>query len=266
MTNPAAEPSLPESLVLSGHGAVRLLTINRPDRRNALDDAERVGLVALMNWFEAEPSASVLVITGAGGAFSAGGDIGSMQRLHDDPAYRDQSMREAQELVEVMLGLSKPVIAAVNGPAVGLGCTLTQLCDVVLVAESAWFADPHVSVGLVAGDGGALLWPMVMGPLRAKRYLFTGDRVLAVDAVRLGLATELVDAAGLFDAAMSLARRLADQPQQALRDTKRVVNLPLVALAASVMPFSVAAEGASAASDDFAARLAEQGRATRERP
>ena len=150
-----------------------------------------------------------------------------------------------------MLGLSKPVIAAVNGPAVGLGCTVTQLCDVVLAVPSAFFADPHVAVGLVAGDGGALLWPLAMGPLRAKELLFTGDRVPAADAVALGLATRVVPSADLLAAAHALADRLAALPQVALRGTKASVNRAVAAVAAEVMAFSTAAEARSAASPDL---------------
>jgi enoyl-CoA hydratase len=250
------------SILLVDHGPVRVLTFNRPDQLNALDDDSRLGLIDALRRFEDDPAVAVLVITGAGTAFSAGGDLASLQRLHDDADYRQASMDEAGELVDVMLALSKPVIAAVNGPAVGLGCSVTQLCDIVLVAEGAWFADPHVSVGLVAGDGGALLWPLSVGPLKAKEHLFTGDRLAADEAARLGLANRVVPAGELLDQAMALAARLAAQPQQALRDTKRAINLHLRAVAATVMPFATAAEGASAAADDLPERIA----AMRRRP
>jgi enoyl-CoA hydratase len=249
-------PPLPPSLLLSADGPVRLLAFNRPEQLNALDDDARRGLVDVFRWFEDEEDVSVLVVTGVGSAFSAGGDLDSLQRLHEDVGYRDRSMAEAEELVQVMLGLSKPVIAAVNGPAVGLGCSVSQLCDIVLTTEAAWFADPHVSVGLVAGDGGALLWPLAVGPLRAKEHLFTGDRLSATDAVRYGLANRLVPAEVLVDEALALGQRLASQPQQALRDTKRAVNLQLRAVADIVMPFATAAEGASAAADDLPRQVA----------
>lgn len=257
--------ALPSSLRLTGDGAVRTLTIDRPDQLNALDDDTRRGLVDAFLAFEADPDAAVLVITGAGKAFSAGGDLDSLQRLHDDPPYRRANMRDAEELVRVMLELSKPVIAAVNGPAVGLGCSVTQLCDIVLAAETAWFADPHVSVGLVAGDGGALLWPLTVGALRAKEHLFTGDRLAAVDAERLGLANHVVPGDRLLSEAYALADRLAAQPQQALRDTKRAVNLHLRAAAALVMPFATAVEGDSAAADDLPRQVAALRRAEERR-
>jgi enoyl-CoA hydratase len=143
----------------------------------------------------------------------------------------------------------------VNGPAVGLGCTVAVLCDIVYIADSAYIADTHVSVGLVAGDGGAAMWPLMMSVLHAKEYLFTGDRIPAETAVRLGLANRVVPADELLAEATALAHRLAAQPAQALQETKRAVNIFLQQAAANVLPFALSAEGESFASEDVRATI-----------
>jgi hypothetical protein len=145
-----------------------------------------------------------------------------------------------------------PVIAAVNGPAVGLGCSMALLSDLVLMAEGAFLADPHLSVGLVPGDGGPMLLPLIVGPARAKEMLFLGERVPATEAVRLGLANRVVPGEQLLDEAMDLARRLAALPVRALRDTKRAVNLHLEHAMATVMEDALAAERDSMRSAEHA--------------
>ncbi|NED64472.1 enoyl-CoA hydratase/isomerase family protein, partial [Streptomyces sp. SID10244] len=120
-----------------------------------------------------------------------GGDLGWITSFLDDPVARDDSIREGAEIIDEMLRFPLPVIAAVNGPAVGLGCSMAVLCDVVLISESAYLADPHVAVGLVAGDGGAAFWPLLTPILRSREYLYTGDRIPASTAVELGLATRV---------------------------------------------------------------------------
>ncbi len=131
----------------------------------------------------------MVVLTGAGRAFSAGGDLNWITSFLDDPVARDESIREGAEIIDEMLRFPLPVIAAVNGPAVGLGCSIAVLCDVVLMSEKAHFADPHVAVGLVAGDGGAAFWPLLTPILRSREYLYTGDKIPAAMAVEFGLAT-----------------------------------------------------------------------------
>jgi enoyl-CoA hydratase len=149
-----------------------------------------------------------------------------------------------------MAAFPLPIIAAVNGPAVGLGCSLTGLCDIVLIESSAYLCDPHVSVGLVAGDGGAITWPALTSLLKAKEYLFTGDRIPADEAVTLGLANRVVEDGTSVEAAVALAHRLAKQPAQALRDTKRALNRHLERSIYEILDFALAAEGVSSASSE----------------
>lgn len=233
---------LPDELVLSGDGPVRTLTINRPEHRNATNGPLHEGLAKVWGLLLEDPSISVVVLTGAGRAFSAGGDLEFVGSLADDPELRYRTMHEARQIVTEMMAFPLPVVAAVNGPAVGLGCSLAMLSDIVLVAEDTFLADPHVTIGLVAADGGALCWPLMTSLLKAKEYLYTGDRIPAATAVELGLANRAVPPERLLDEAYALADRLAAQPQQALRDTKRALNLHMAAAVNTVLDFAFSAE------------------------
>jgi enoyl-CoA hydratase len=154
-----------------------------------------------------------------------------------------------------MLRFPLPVVAAVNGPAVGLGCSAALLCDVVLISEDAHLADPHVSVGLVAGDGGAAFWPLLGPILRSREYLYTGDPIPAARAVELGLATRTTPPDELMGQALSLAHRLAAQPPAALQATKRVVNMHLGQALGAAVPAGFAAEASTMAGEEHRDRL-----------
>lgn len=233
---------LPDELTVSGEGRVRTVTLNRPESRNAANQGMHDGLASVWRQLGADPEVHAVVLTGAGPAFCAGGDRAFLQRTADDPGFRYDTMATARRIVTEMMSFPLPVVAAVNGPAVGLGCSLAVLCDVVLMAETAFFADPHVPLGVVAADGGALCWPLLTSLLRAKEYLFTGDRIPAALAERIGLANHVVPDAELRTRAHDLAERLAQQPAQALRDTKRALNLHLSRAVAGVIDFAFAAE------------------------
>ncbi len=157
---------------------------------NAVDDQLHADLAAFFAALKRERRARATLLTGSKRAFSAGGDFAwfpslrSMERL-------DHLRRDAKQMIWDLLDVEMPIVAGVNGPAVGLGASIALLCDVVVMAESAVIADPHVRVGIVAGDGGAAIWPLLVGPLLAKRYLLTGDPVTSAEAERLGLVTEV---------------------------------------------------------------------------
>ena len=140
------------------------------------------------------------------------------------PRLRARIMEEAGAIVRGMTSVRVPIIAAVNGPAVGLGCSLASMSDIVLVEEHAYFSDPHVMLGLVAGDGGAVMWPLLTSLLRAKEYIFLGERVPAEEAVRLGIANRVVPSGTSVEAALELADRIAALPPQAVRETKALLN------------------------------------------
>ncbi len=227
---------------------VRVVRLNRPEALNAANLELHRRLAEVWPELEGDPGCSVVVITGNGRAFCGGGDMTLLKRMNEDEELREAILREARQIVERLVRFRFPVISAVNGPAVGLGCSLAGLSDVVLIEESAYLTDPHVSVGLVAADGGALTWPSMTSLLRAKEYLFTGDRISARDAVEFGLANRVVPDGSSLDEAVSLAERISRQPAQALIDTKRALNKHLERAMHDILDFALAAESISSAS------------------
>jgi enoyl-CoA hydratase len=227
-------------LEIEADGPVRIVTINRPDELNAVDRDLHRGFATIWRELAADQDARAVVLTGAGG---------------ERPAARDESLREGAEIIDELLRFPLPVVAAVNGPAVGLGCSIALLCDVVLISESAYLCDPHVSVGLVAGDGGAAFWPLLAPILRVREYLFTGDRIPAAKAVELGLASRTCEPDQLLAEATALAQRMAAQPAAALQGTKRVVNMALAQALAGPVQAGFAAEQVTMQSEDHRRRL-----------
>jgi enoyl-CoA hydratase/carnithine racemase len=226
-------------------GDVRVVTLNEPDTLNAFSGELHESFVALWPRIARDTDARAIVLTGAGRAFSAGGSYPDFERRRVDLEFRQHEMDNAREIVMGMIDCPLPVVAAVNGPAVGLGCSITTLCDIVFMADTAFLADPHVSVALVAGDGGAVTWPAHTSLLKAKQYMLTGDRIPADEAVAMGLANFVVPKDELLDAALAFAHRLASQPPQALRETKRILNEVLRRNAKHALQTGLDAENAS---------------------
>jgi enoyl-CoA hydratase len=232
--------SLSENISVEADGPVRVVRLNRPDHLNAFDDGMHSEFPRLWSQLGRDVDARAVVLTGAGRAFCAGGNRSEFELHRTDLVRRREAIRQARRLVEEMLNFPLPVVAAVNGPAVGLGCTLATLCDIVFIADDAYLQDSHVSVALVAGDGGAVTWPAATSLLLAKQYLLTGDRIPA--AVRMGLANFSTPRQRLLDDAIDFAHRLAAQPAQAVRETKAVLNLHLRQAAALTLDYGLAAE------------------------
>ena len=247
---------LAPELVITTEGPIRLIELNRPEQLNAASETLHTALANLWDRLAADEAVRAVVLTGRGRAFSAGGDFHVMTRVQRDEAFREQNIAEARRIITGMVRCPVPVIAAVNGPAVGLGCSLALLSDMVLMAEGTYLADPHVQVGLVAGDGGAMVLPLIVGLARAKELLFLGERVGGEEAVRLGLANRVVPRDKLLDEAMDLARRLAALPAGALRGTKRAVNLHLEHAMSAVMETALGAERDSMHSPEHVAIVA----------
>jgi enoyl-CoA hydratase len=227
-----------------GDGIV-LVTLNRPDALNAADEVLHGAIAGVWSRLAALPDVRAVVLTGAGSAFCAGGDLVLLQRMTEDLALRATIMAEAETIVRSMIGSPWPIVAAVHGAAVGLGCSLASMSDLVVMEEDAYFADPHVAIGLVAGDGGGLTWPLNMGLQRAKEWLLLGGRMSAEQAFQFGLANRVVPPGEAVPEARALARRLAALPPQALRETRRVLNQPLVARVDGALADILAAETAS---------------------
>jgi enoyl-CoA hydratase len=200
------------------------ISIDHPgDELNAVDGLLHGELARAFRELKREDLARAVVFTGRGRAFSAGGSFDWFPTLQD-PAALEHLRRDAKQLVWDLLDVEIPIVAAVNGPAVGLGASLALLCDVVFMADTATLADPHVRVGIVAGDGGTVVWPLAVGPARAKQYLLTGDPVSAAEAERIGLVNRVVPAGALQDEALAFAKRLAAGAPLAIRYTKQAVN------------------------------------------
>ena len=243
------------ALTVASDGPVRILTMNRPARKNAVDAELHSELTYVWAKLTADRDARAVVITGAGDAFSAGGDAEFLRETNEDPEFRWRTLDEARRLVTELVRFPLPVIAAVNGPAVGLGSSLASLCDLILMSETAYFADPHVLLGVAAADGAAAVWPALMGSVRAKYYLLTGEKISAAAALEFGLANEVLPADELLPAAIALAHRLAGLPAPAVRATKRAVNLHLEHQALNVMDFATAAEEGHFADPALAATI-----------
>jgi enoyl-CoA hydratase len=203
---------------------VLLVTIDRPEALNAANERLHWELSRVWLTIDADPDTRVALVTGAGKAFSAGGDLGMVERMARDPQARDQAMREAADIVYNMVNLDKPVVSAINGVAVGAGLVVALLADISIMAETARFTDGHTRLGVVAGDHAAMLWPLLCGMAKAKYYLLTSDFVDGREAERLGLVSLCVPADRLMDTAREVAGRLGRGAQPALRWTKRALN------------------------------------------
>jgi len=214
---------LGDELVVTADGPVRVITLNRPDDLNGANRAMHQSLARVWEHLGRDDDARAVVITGTGSTFSAGGDFGYMQENIDDETMRVQTIEEGRSIILGMVRCRLPVIAAVNGPAVGLGCSIALLCDLVLMSENSFLADPHLRMGLVPGDGG-MVWPALIGLSRAKEYLFLGSRIPPERAVEFGLASRVVASEQLMTEALALANRLAQVPPEALQRTKTALN------------------------------------------
>jgi len=242
---------LPDAIRIERDGPVRIVRLSRPQQLNAVNQELHLGLTRVFPLLSADPEARVAIITGEGRAFSAGGDFDLLERMTSDRTLRRDVIAEGRELVLNMIRCRVPVIAAVNGPAVGLGCSVIALSDVVYMAESAYLSDPHVTVGLVAADGGPLTWPLHTSLLLAKEYAFTGDRIPAARAREIGLANHVCPDGEVLAAALRTAHRIAALPQQAVEGTKRVLNLHLERAVLATIDFAMAAETASFETTDL---------------
>ncbi|MGB5948772.1 MAG: enoyl-CoA hydratase-related protein [Parvibaculum sp.] len=239
-----------QTLLFERRERVLTITLNRPDKLNAVDGLMHEELARVFVDAANDAESDIIVITGAGRAFSSGGDIDWMQGMIDRPVLFEKTAREGKQIVFSLLDCEKPVIAKLNGHATGLGATIALFCDVIFAAETAKIGDPHVSVGFVAGDGGAVIWPQLIGYARAKEYLMTGDLMSAVEAARIGLINHAVPAGELDKRVDDFADRLARGATKAIRWSKVSANIGLKQLAHSIMDASLAYEALSNISAD----------------
>ena len=237
-------------------GAVAILTLNRPDSLNALGalgDGDEVR--AACEQINADQTIRAVVLTGAGRAFSAGGDVKAMKNREGAFAgggveIRDNYRTNVHRIVRSLYGLEVPSIAAVNGPAVGLGCDVACMCDIRIASETARFGVTFLKLGLIPGDGGAWLLPRTIGMSRASELLFTGDIIDAATALDWGLVSRVVAPAVLMDEAMALAERIAQQPGHALRLAKNLLRHGQTTSYDTLMDMSAAAQAVAHLTED----------------
>jgi enoyl-CoA hydratase len=239
-----------ETIALARSGRLLTITLNRPDVLNAVNEQMHSDLEQVFAFVADDEESDVLVLTGAGRAFSAGGDLTYLAETARHPERFDVDVRRAKRIVYTILDLEKPLVCKMNGHAVGLGATIALLCDVVFAAEHAKIGDPHVNVGLVAGDGGAFIWPQRIGYARAKEYLMTGELVPAPRAEQIGLINHCLPAAELDAAVDSFCQRLLNGSRNAIRWTKVTANLELKRIAHAVMDAGIAYEAVTIRSAD----------------
>jgi enoyl-CoA hydratase len=217
-----------ETIRFERRDQILVVTIDRPGSElNAVDDALHDDFHELFRRLKLEHESRAIVLTGGDKkAFSAGGDFDWFPLLRS-PDKLDPLRRAAKQMIWDLLDVEVPIVCALNGSAAGLGASIALLCDIIVMSEHAVIVDPHVNVGLVAGDGGAAVWPLLLGPLAAKRHLLLGDPLRADDALRLGVVAEVCAPDQVNVRAMVWAQRLVNQPPLAVRGTKIAVNAQL---------------------------------------
>ena len=245
-----------ETLDFSREAQVLTIIINGPGSLNAMNERMHEELARVFTDAQDDDDSDVIVLTGAGHAFSAGGDMDWFQRAAEDPRKFRAIAPEAKRIVFSLLELEKPIICRLNGAAAGLAATIALLCDVIIAAESAVIGDPHVKVGLVAGDGGAVIWPQLIGYARAKEMLITGDMLSAHEAFDLGLLNHVVDADQLDEKVTEVTNKVLANPRWAVRWTKTITNIPLREIAVKVMDAAMGYEMLSNMNADRAEAIA----------
>ena len=245
-----------QHLLIEKQYGIALLTMNRPESLNATNNRLHQELGRIWLDLSDDPEVRVAVITGAGNAFSAGGDFQMIEQALGDPEIIARTSKEASDIVYNLLNLDKPVISAINGVAVGAGLAVAPLSDISIAAENARITDGHIRLGVAAGDHAAMIWPLLCGMAKAKYYLLTSDFLDGKEAERIGLVSLAVPQDELMPKAMEVARRLADGPQSAIRFTKRALNQWLRQAGHTSFDYSLLAEALGFFGEDVKEGLA----------
>jgi enoyl-CoA hydratase len=251
-------------LQISQDAPIVTVTLNRPEVRNVINAELHDELATIFTDLDMDDNCDLVILTGAGGYFCGGGDLNWILSQNRDLVLSAHAGRANRRIQTSILDLEKPIIAKVRGPAVGLGCSLALYCDFVYATPEALFADPHVSVGLVAGDGGAILWPQLIGYARARRYLLTGDPIRGAEAANIGLITEAVPDEQLDDVVDQMAQRLLSGAKYAIKWTKAAINAALKVTANSVIDRAGSFENLTQMTEDN--RIAAQAFLQKEKP
>ena len=220
-----------DTLLIDKRDKVLTITLNRPERLNAVNEVMHQEIADVFGEVGRDPEVSAVVLTGAGRGFCSGGDVRAMNEGGGAIALQELPLgvvsQSARRILHNMLWVEQPMICALNGVAAGLGATLALFCDVIYASDQARIGDTHVRAGLVAGDGGAVIWPLLVGLAKAKELLMTGDIIDAQEAERIGLINKVVPHDELMEIVMELAHRFASGPALAIRGTKHALNKKL---------------------------------------
>ncbi len=227
----SADRPLFETIFMEREGRLLTVRFNRPDALNAFDQQMHDEFPEALEFARIDKGSDVVVLTGAGKAFSAGGDLDHIARNAAEPDRFDHEIAMASRIVQTLIDIEKPVVCRLNGHAIGLGATVALLCDIIVASDGAKIGDPHVNIGLVAGDGGAIAWPQRIGLTRAKEFLLMGEPVKADKALEMGLINRCVSPADIDKEVQGICLNLLSKPQFALRRTKMLTNLELKRLA-----------------------------------
>jgi len=203
---------------------VVLVTLAQPDRRNAMSDRMTAAWSSAMAALREDPAVRAVVVTGAGKAFSAGGDLQWIKEQVGDYTQTMKVMREAGDIVRTMIDCDTPIISAINGVAVGAGLAVALMADISIINEDARITDGHIRLGVAAGDHAVAIWPLLCGMAQAKWYLLTADFIDGREAARIGLVTRAVPMADVLPTALAAAQKVAAGPRDAVRFTKRSLN------------------------------------------
>ncbi len=216
-----------QCLRIDKENRVATVTLNRPETGNRIEHRFHAELQDIWVDLLRDKEVNAILLTGSGRYFSVGGNIKGMQDRPGGDVFEEGEMLEpsgGRRIVQNILDCEKPIVCAINGDCIGLAATVALLCDITVASRTARIADPHVKVGLVAGDGGAVIWPMLVGPNRAKEFLMRGNLIEALEAERIGLVNYAVAPDEVLPKARELARELADGAPWAIRWTKLSVN------------------------------------------
>jgi enoyl-CoA hydratase len=241
-----------KTIEVSHADGVAEIILARPETMNAVDEDVRPELIHALVEMGFTDGVRAIILGAQGRVFSAGGDFAMMRRRNGDPAATEKSSLDGKLLLRTMFEVPLPIIAAVQGDAYGLGSTIALACDLVVASRGVRIVDSHVKVGLVAGDGGAVVWPPSIGLIRTKRHLLLGDPVLAEDGYAMGMVSDLVDSpAEVLPTARELGRRLAALPPLAVQGTKRTLNAALAQQSAGVLDIGLMLELGTMQSQDL---------------
>lgn len=240
-----------ETMKFSISNRVITAMFNNPDKLNAFSEKMEEELAQFLIDGAMDADFDIAILTGAGRAFSAGGDVENwMVKNIEDPGRVNTDL--SKRLIFALLDFPKPIVAKVNGHAIGLGATAALYCDVIFASDKAKIADPHVLMGLSAGDGGAIIWPQLIGYARAREYLMVGEFIPAPKAAEMGLINYSLPPEELDAAVDAFVERLSKGALVAIRATKRTINLGLKQVATAVMDASIAYEHLTVYSKDHA--------------